>query len=95
MHARELDRVVALGEHAHALGAGPEGADDDAAVHRVGAEERVRVGEPPAEKSLDRSGVRAHVRHARHRPVSGRTARAGAAMPATGMPTQSGRLLSS
>ena len=40
----QLHRIPALGEHAYALGVRPVCADHDAAVHGMGAEQRVRVG---------------------------------------------------
>jgi hypothetical protein len=79
----QLDRRAALRPRDHARRRRPERAHDHAAVLRVGAEQPVRVGQVAADDGLD-VGFDAH---------SGSSSRR--AMPATGMPTQSGRLLSS
>ena len=68
------------------LGVRAVGADDDAAVVRVRAEERVRVG-VLARDELRSTSDGAH--------DGDPPPRAGAAIPATGIRTQSGRLLSS
>ena len=70
-----------------ALGVGAEGAQDDAVVVGVGAEQRVRVAEVAGDEPLDvlGHGVLAH--------ATGSSSRR--AIPATGIATQSGRLSSS
>jgi hypothetical protein len=80
----ELDRRGALGPGDHLGRVGAEGADHHAAVLRVSAEEAVRLGEVAVDDRLD-VGVDAH----------GRGSSSRRAIPATGMRTQSGRLLSS
>ncbi len=65
------------------LAAGPQHADDDAAVLRMGAEDGMRIGVLAADERLELAGGDGHA-PSKIRP-----------MPATGIEIQSGRLLSS
>ena len=80
-----LDRLLALGHHAHVLGARPESAHDDVAVRGVRAEQVVRVRVVATDDELDLilDG------HGHAPSSSSRT------IPATGTGTQSGRWASS
>ena len=79
----QLDGLAAVGAR-HDLGRRrAEGAHHDAGVVRMRAEQAVRIGEVAADDGLD-VGLDAHKGSSSRR-----------AMPATGIPTQSGRLLSS
>ena len=85
MAALELDRLAAVGQHAHPLGVGPERADDDLlAAVRVRAQQVVRVRVVSPDDELD---------FVRDRHVSACSSRR--TIPATGTDTQSGRLASS
>jgi hypothetical protein len=76
----ELDGLGAFDAYLDAFRLGPEGANHDAAVLRVGAEQAVRVGEATLDELVDG----AHASSSSRRWI-----------PATGMRTQSGRLSSS
>ena len=84
MDALQPHRAGALRPHAHGLGARPERSHDHAAFREVRAENRVRVVVVAHGDSLD-------VRACGH----GTPAPSSRSMPATGIPTQSGRLSSS
>ena len=79
----QLDRLAALRARDDLRRCRAEGAHDHAAVVRVRAEQAVRIGQVALDDGLD-VALDGH---------SGSSSRR--AMPATGMPTQSGRLLSS
>ena len=78
--------VAARGARSDRLGRGPERADDHAAVRRVRAEEGVRVAVCDGRRSQSVSGERSHA------SLGSSSSRR---IPATGIATQSGRLLSS
>ncbi len=80
----ELDRVAALGSGDDLGGVGPVGADHHAAVLGMRAEQPVRLGEVAVDDGLD---------VCLHTHGNGSSSRR--AIPATGIRTQSGRLLSS
>ena len=82
--ALEDEVGAALDLRRDAVGVRTEGADDHTAVHRVRAEDAVRLREVPLAECDDVVG---------QRHVSGSWSRR--AMPATGIGTQSGLLLSS
>ena len=79
----QLDRLAALGAREDLGRRRAEGAHDHAAVVGMRPEQAVRIGQVAMDDGLD-VGLDAH---------SGSSSRR--AMPATGMLTQSGRLLSS
>ena len=81
MRLRRGDGLAAVGVHGHGVGARAERADDDAVAVRMGAEQAVRI----AELAGDQLVGGAHA-------IGSSSSRA---IPATGMRTQSGRLLSS
>jgi hypothetical protein len=83
--AVELDPLVAVSTDDDALGRRPEGAHDHAAVGRVCPEEAVWVAQPQRQEGVDVLLDGGH--------WTGSSSRR--AMPATGMCTQFGRLLSS